>query len=539
MKKYSIALILLLFSSLVFADNSASFSSFYVQSQGWWGFVIAAGIAAAIGAIIFFTGGTASPLVDFVGSAIGGFSGLSGAAATSAGLALLGGGSIASGGLGIAGGAALLTAVFTFSTDVVVDYAVSTAVSSYQYNNLVEKSKDMPTLAIPVNDNGSASYEKAIEILKKINKEEIITSNANKDKIKKAISYMENDTTTKSKALKALLYFISNDYEQAKYYAEDAIDYSNGKNTLPEFIYAVSLLYDEDFSYDSSLEYFKGSVINEPDNKLIPLMFSIYLDRYILRFGADDKFLDDIFNLMEHYEIKEFKTQNYTILLSRHFILLKQEQQKITVLANTLNNTIKESPKTLTTVKQSLTTYNELIYNANLVFDNYSAVKNKPFWGIVKQVDFAQIHDKYEELLEEYTNDKERLLKLINTLADYQNNISQLKSNFAQLEQKKIELDKYNNIINDSDSVLEELFNLGFDAYSELRIVEFKEKLAKYRQQYTELTEKLSKKRNILIAYLVAILLFIAMIIYVFRSKILNTVGKFQQQTDWHRKTPL
>ena len=45
-----------------------------------------------------------------IGGAIGAWSGLSGAAATSHGLALLGGGAVASGGLGMAGGAAVITA---------------------------------------------------------------------------------------------------------------------------------------------------------------------------------------------------------------------------------------------------------------------------------------------------------------------------------------------------------------------------------------------------------------------------------------------
>lgn len=63
--------------------------------------VIAAG-GVAIGAL---TGGLAAPLI---GSAVGGAMGLSGAAATSAGLALLGGGSVAAGGLGVAGGTAVI-----------------------------------------------------------------------------------------------------------------------------------------------------------------------------------------------------------------------------------------------------------------------------------------------------------------------------------------------------------------------------------------------------------------------------------------------
>ncbi len=67
--------------------------------------------------------------------------GLSGIAATNAGLALLGGGSIASGGFGIIGGTALLTAALSFGTDVVIDYTIGKAVSDYKYSNLVENSK--------------------------------------------------------------------------------------------------------------------------------------------------------------------------------------------------------------------------------------------------------------------------------------------------------------------------------------------------------------------------------------------------------------
>jgi uncharacterized membrane protein YebE (DUF533 family) len=60
------------------------------------------------GAVLAATGGLAAPLI---GGAIGtSLLGLSGAAATSAGLAFLGGGSLAAGGLGMAGGTAIVTA---------------------------------------------------------------------------------------------------------------------------------------------------------------------------------------------------------------------------------------------------------------------------------------------------------------------------------------------------------------------------------------------------------------------------------------------
>lgn len=75
-----------------------------------WGRVAAATvIGAGLGVA---TAGWAAPAI---GGAIGGTMGLTGAAATSAGLAALGGGSLATGGLGVAGGTMLLSGVGGFA----------------------------------------------------------------------------------------------------------------------------------------------------------------------------------------------------------------------------------------------------------------------------------------------------------------------------------------------------------------------------------------------------------------------------------------
>ena len=92
--KYCLAIIicfLLIYDTSYAATEYATFESFYKGSSsiGW----VIAGIVAILGAaIIFFTGGTASPIVVSIGSWIGGTMGLSGIAASNAGLALLGGG---------------------------------------------------------------------------------------------------------------------------------------------------------------------------------------------------------------------------------------------------------------------------------------------------------------------------------------------------------------------------------------------------------------------------------------------------------------
>ncbi|MGI8550914.1 MAG: hypothetical protein ACR2PL_09035 [Dehalococcoidia bacterium] len=72
-----------------------------LETNGYnWRTVLAGGAAC------FVTGGAAAPAIGgWIGST---FMGLSGAAATSAGLAALGGGSLAAGGAGMAGGTALV-----------------------------------------------------------------------------------------------------------------------------------------------------------------------------------------------------------------------------------------------------------------------------------------------------------------------------------------------------------------------------------------------------------------------------------------------
>jgi hypothetical protein len=83
----------------------------------WWWTAGKFTVVLVGGAIItYFTLGIVAPAV---GSAIGGLSGLTGAAAVSQGLALLGGGAIAAGGFGMAGG--------TFVVSVLTDLAISSA----------------------------------------------------------------------------------------------------------------------------------------------------------------------------------------------------------------------------------------------------------------------------------------------------------------------------------------------------------------------------------------------------------------------------
>ena len=414
------------------ATEYATFESFYKESSaiGW---ILAAVVALIAGAVIFFTGGTASPIVVGIGSWIGGMMGLSGIAATNAGLALLGGGSIATGGFGIIGGTALLTAALSFGTDVVVDYTIGKAVSEYKYSNLIEHSKTMLTLPLPMNDSGPDAYKEALDVMKDVNKELPIFSNDNQQVISRAITVIEKnqdvpdvDESAKNNSLLSLLYFVSNDYVKAKYFAELAISSartSKIRRTLPAFIYATSTLYEEDFYFASiTSNYFSYAVLAEADNPLTPLLFSIYLDRMLLRFNdgfLSEKSLIDIFNIMQSSSLEDNRVLNYAILLSRYFVRLKLEQQKITSLSATSNKTIRNSPKTLEAVNDALKRYNILINDSNNVITHFIALEMEDEER-VKAVEFHR-------LLINYIKDKERLVLLIDDLKNYQDNLSKEK----------------------------------------------------------------------------------------------------------------
>ncbi len=66
---------------------------------------------------------------------------------------------------------------------------------------------------------------------------------------------------------------------------------------------------------------------------------------------------------------KKFKT--IYIILSRYIIRLKLEQQKISSLATTSNETIKNSSKTLKVVQESLKNYDSLVSGAKIIINEF------------------------------------------------------------------------------------------------------------------------------------------------------------------------
>ena len=414
-------IILIAFSPL---SNAASeygtFESFYKESSNinWWLAGLFALIAAAV---IFFTGATASPVVLGVGTWVGNLMGLSGAVATNVGLALLGGGSIASGGFGIIGGVALLTAALSFGTDIVVDYSLSQGISRYDYGKFAEQSSSMATLPLPRNDTGPKPFKAALKKLEEIDKHKSVFDSRNQAIIQKAVLPLEKENTRnrtdrdllREEALLALLKMLQNDYRGAKtasLSAYNAAERSQEIATFPAFIYATSLVYDDEPDFDQIYKYFSYAVTEEQENKFRPLLFGILLDRMAYRMadGAlSSKVLSQLYELSKQFEYGEDKAAIQQLILVRYFVQLKLEQQKILTLVCSESNTIRKSSKTLDVVKTALTEYRYLLIASEAIIDDQQSEimgHDKDWWHSDWEKEWAKINDSNRQLLSSYDN---------------------------------------------------------------------------------------------------------------------------------------
>ena len=390
-------------------EAESTFESFYTaKGLGWVGWVTAGAVAIGIGVTVFATGGLASPLVPagVAGLAkwLGGLGAakLTGGAALNHGLALLGGGAIAAGGLGKAGGAAVLSAALVFGAEVpfftaekVYESMTERSEDEYSYARLLDDSRELATLPLPVNTSGSDAYEDAMEVVKGVAGQEPLSIGGNRVVLKKAIHRLrwssgayeaamevleeldesqpfasrdnhvvinraiekllydtEGISELEDATLLSLLYFVLNDYQKANQYANRAIEIARSESeenlaeraNLPMFISATTKLYFEEFDPSELLSQAKDAILSDPKNALVPLLFAVLLDRVELR--LDDGYLDEgmllqAFEIMKSPALDDFRLENYVLLLARYLKRMEYERQKIVVLVDTPNDTIR------------------------------------------------------------------------------------------------------------------------------------------------------------------------------------------------------
>ena len=418
-------------------ETSATFGSFY--DKGWSEVLIWGGVgilvAAALGAAVFVTGGAASPVVApgaaTLGTLIGKFMGLTGVAATNAGLALVGGGAIAAGGSGMAGGAAIITA----ASGAAVEVAIVAGEELYDsmkkqkefdalYARLVDHSEGLITFPLPRRSSGSSVHKDAMSILENIDDTLPLSGGDNRWLLKQAVSRLRWSPDVQQDALAALahidkgephssvrnqesameavdillgssdvadlrdatllslLYFVLDDYKHANHYARRAREIAQEEDlegyaariTLPTFIAATCALYDREVDYATVISQFKSSILAEPKSKLIPLLFSIFLDRFTLRSMNDGNFDPRVFHktfeIMRSPSLEEFRFTNYIILLGRYLIHIENEKLKIRSVAGASDSTIRKHPKTLSYANKALEAYRLLLHGASDVESN-------------------------------------------------------------------------------------------------------------------------------------------------------------------------
>ncbi|WP_345791777.1 hypothetical protein AAG895_09490 [Thauera sp. JM12B12] len=408
-------------------DEVATFAAFY-EPSGVVNWLLISLIAIAAGAAIFFTGGAASPAVAAIGTWVGGTMGLSGAAATKAGLALLGGGSIASGGFGMVGGAALLTAALTFSTELAFDYSFGALYAKYEYHELVERSKGLTTLPLPRTTGGLEKRITALDALDDVDKEKPLVAPGNVELIRKTITELqtaaesgefERHEQARLLSLLSLLLFIANDYQSAHDHAERAIEISEGlglSSTLPTFVHATTRLYDEKLRWqDAYADGLRTALVDEPKNKFIPLLVAIYVDRLSLRMddgSVGPEALAVIRAVVNDPLLEKHRTTNLIGLTGRYFVRLKLAQQKIGALATSNSALIQGDARSADVLEQTLSDYDVLLEGAESALTDLQGTNPSR-----KDAEQIQVFTK---LFADYSGDRHRLERLVNDFRERQ-----------------------------------------------------------------------------------------------------------------------
>ena len=432
--RYKVILVLILAvllpGTLEAASDVATFESFYRESWSVspWTWVLAAVAAIVTVVAIIYFAPAAGPVVSTVGTWIGGMFGFSGIAATNFGLALLGGGSIAAGGFGVVGGTAVLSAAFAFGTDIVIDYGTGKVVEKYRYDKFVEASQEMMTLPLPRNSRGPDAYKEAMAILQNVSASEPLSSSSNQALVKAAIGRLRSSDNgelspleiARVESMLGLLHFVAGEYKQAGERAHIAVRLAgeaNAESTLPAFLIATSHLYDEKVDFDTVAKLFRYSVRNEVENPLTPLLFAIMLDRMNYRLNEGSLSTTHLAAIVETAELPSLADRRppiYVILLSRYLVRLKLEQQKISSLAQSSNQTVRQSASSLAAVKRSLREYDLLLEGANRLAGALAS------FGTLSQADAPAELREVEVLLKAYSNDRVRLQRLVTELEKYQ-----------------------------------------------------------------------------------------------------------------------
>jgi hypothetical protein len=373
----SILLILIiLISPLGCPADELTFNSLYTKEIGIGSWVVAFASAIFAGALVYFSGGAAEPLIAQVATWIGSLAGLSGQAATNFGLALLGGGAAQGAQWGINATSAIMAALISFSGSMATEESLKRFNGGYDKSRLATAFAGLPVIPLPVDDSGSVAYETTIKYLHNNYKETSLRSDrANKEVISSAIDRLErmkvqSGSDSRAMVLLATLYQMrpeKGDCEKCFNLCQRTIDLERAKGTsvdkltVPLALKAVCALGMPREIASTALGDFEKVVLAESGSVMVPVATAVFADRYSMRediFSAkgvmkllkagstlDEKRIRDLFTLC---------------LLTRYNLKLNEYWSGLDLARRRLENEETKGPPPVNSVKQMFSRYMEL-----------------------------------------------------------------------------------------------------------------------------------------------------------------------------------
>lgn len=317
-----------------------TFNSLYSKHIGLGAWALALASAIFAGALVYFTGGAAKPLVTQIATWIGQMAGLSGDAATGFGLALLGGGAAAGVNWSVSTTSAVMAALISFSGSVATEETIRRHSAEYDRAKLISAFAGMPAIPLPIETSGSVPYEATIKYLHDNYKNTALRSDRiNQQVISSAIDQLERMkvqamSDSRGMFLLAVLYQMrgkQGDCESCYSLClnilelETAMGTKTNKLTAPIALKAVCALGMHHEEASSALGLFEDVVKIETSSVMVPLATAVFADRYVMR---EDVFnADGVIRLLEAgkgLEEKRIKDLYTMSLLTRYNLKLNE-----------------------------------------------------------------------------------------------------------------------------------------------------------------------------------------------------------------------
>jgi hypothetical protein len=166
------------------------------------------------------------------------------------------------------------------------------------------------------------------------------------------------------------------------------------------------------FSYsDLTNRYFKYSLLNEPQNPMIPLLFRLYFDKSMESID-DVRVISLLLDIAKMKPLSKFKTQNLNYMLPTYVKKLQKSEEQIKRFSLDANESVKNSSKTIKKLEDELKTYDTLLSSAKVVVLEINASEESkkivPYEDELKSFEDkkASLHKKLPEL-KQYQKERE------------------------------------------------------------------------------------------------------------------------------------